>query len=66
MEALTSTKEYGNPKEYFSPLNPRTARIRARLLDTQPTVDTQRALLTHRATARTNGSVVLRLCLHAG
>jgi len=46
MEALNHVKEYGNPKEYFGLLNERTARIRARLLDTQPTVDTQRALLT--------------------
>ena len=61
MEALTSTKEYGNPKEYFGPLNERTARIRARLLDTQPTVDTRRALLTTESyRAHEQDQVVLR------
>ena len=61
MEALTNQKEYGNPKEYFGPLNERTARIRARLLDTQPTVDTQRALLTTESyRAHEQDQVVLR------
>ncbi|MEN6634976.1 MAG: glycyl radical protein [Clostridiaceae bacterium] len=61
MEALTNQKEYGNPKEYFGPLGERTARIRARLLDTQPTVDTQRALLTTESyRAHEQDQVVLR------
>ena len=61
MEALTNKKEYGNPMEYFGPLNERTARIRARLLDTQPTVDTQRALLTTQSyRAHEQDQVVLR------
>lgn len=61
MEALTTAKEYGNPKEYFGALNERTARIRARLLDTQPTVDTQRALLTTESyRAHEQDQVVLR------
>ncbi|MEA4914935.1 MAG: glycyl radical protein [Christensenella sp.] len=61
MEALNNQKEYGNPKEYFSPLSERTARIRARLLDTQPTVDTQRALLTTESyRAHEQDQVVLR------
>lgn len=61
MEALTNAKEYGNPNEYFGPLNERTARIRARLLDTQPTVDTQRALLTTESyRAHEKDQVVLR------
>lgn len=61
MEALNNQKEYGNPKEYFGSLNERTARIRARLLDTQPTVDTQRALLTTESyRAHEQDQVVLR------
>ena len=61
MEALTTSKEYGNPKEYFGSLNERTARIRARLLDTQPTVDTQRAILTTESyRAHEQDQVVLR------
>ncbi len=61
MEALTNTKEYGSTKEYFGSLNERTARIRARLLDTQPTVDTQRALLTTESyRAHEQDQVVLR------
>ena len=61
MEAIKTEKEYGNPKEYFGSLGPRTARIRARLLDTQPTVDTQRALLTTESyRAHEQDQVVLR------
>jgi formate C-acetyltransferase len=61
MEAIKTEKEYGNPKEYFGDLNERTARIRARLLDTQPTVDTQRALLTTESyRAHEQDQVVLR------
>ncbi|PKM40138.1 MAG: formate C-acetyltransferase/glycerol dehydratase family glycyl radical enzyme [Firmicutes bacterium HGW-Firmicutes-9] len=61
MEALTNATEYSNPQEYFGPLNERTARIRARLLDTQPTVDTQRALLTTESyRAHEQDQVVLR------
>ena len=61
METLNNQKEYGNPKEYFGSLNERTARIRARLLDTQPTVDTQRALLTTESyRAHEQDQVVLR------
>ena len=61
MEAVKTEKEYGNPKEYFGGLNERTARIRARLLDTQPTVDTQRALLTTESyRAHEQDQVVLR------
>ena len=61
MEALQNEKEYGNPKEYFGPLNERTARIRARLLDTQPTVDVERALLTTQSyRAHEQDQVVLR------
>ena len=61
MEALTNAKEYGNPQEYFGQLNESTARIRARLLDTQPTVDTERALLTTESyRAHEQDQVVLR------
>ena len=60
MEAITE-KEYGNPKEYFGSLGERTARIRARLLDTQPTVDVERAVLTTRSyRAHEQDQVVLR------
>ena len=61
MEAIKTEKEYGSPREYFGSLNERTARIRARLLDTQPTVDTQRALLTTESyRAHEQDQVVLR------
>lgn len=61
MEASKTEKEYGNPKEYFGLLSERTAHIRARLLDTQPTVDTQRALLTAESyRAHEQDQVVLR------
>jgi len=61
MEALNNQIEYGNPKEYFGSWNERTARSRARLLDTQPTVDTQRALLTTESyRAHEQDQVVLR------
>ncbi|NLI52799.1 MAG: glycyl radical protein [Clostridiales bacterium] len=61
MEALKTEKEYGNPREYFGELSARTARIRARLLDTQPTVDTERALLTTESyRAHEQDQVVLR------
>ena len=61
MEAQIHAKEYSNPMEYFGSLNERTARIRARLLDTQPTVDTQRALLTTESyRAHEQDQVVLR------
>lgn len=33
----------------FGPLNPRTASMRERILDTQPTVCTERAILTTKA-----------------
>jgi formate C-acetyltransferase len=46
MEALSKEKTYGNPKEYFGSLGERTARMRAHLIDTQPTVDVERAVLT--------------------
>ena len=60
MEAIKD-KQYGNPKEYFGELNERTARIRARLLDTQPTVDTERAVLTTESyRAHEQDQVVLR------
>lgn len=58
MEAI---KEYGNPGEYFGSLNERTARIRARLLNIQPTVDTERAVLTTESyRAHEQDPVVLR------
>ncbi len=61
MEALTREKEYKNPTEHFGPLNERTARIRARLLDTQPSVDTERAVLTTESyRAHEQDQVVLR------
>ncbi len=61
MEAIIQEKTYGNPKEYFGNLNARTARIRARLLDTQPTVDTERAVLTTESyRAHEQDQVVLR------
>ena len=53
--------EYGNPEESFGLLGARTARMRARLLNTQPTVDTERALLTTQAyRAHEQDQVVLR------
>ena len=61
MEATSQEKTYGNPKEYFGNLNERTARIRARLLDTQPTVDAERAVLTTESyRAHEQDQVVLR------
>ena len=61
MQTQANTKEYGNPNEYFGGLNERTGRIRARLLDTQPTVDTQRAILTTESyRAHEQDQVVLR------
>ena len=61
MEAITAEQFNGNPKEYFGNLNERTARIRVRLLDTQPTVDTERAVLTTESyRAHEQDQVVLR------
>ncbi len=47
----TKTNSFGlaeqiRPQDYFGSLGERTARMRARLIDTQPTVDTERAVLT--------------------
>ncbi len=46
MEALNQGNEKLSPKEYFGELGERTVRIRNRLLNTQPSVDTERAVLT--------------------
>jgi formate C-acetyltransferase len=46
MEALNQENLKLSPKEYFGELGERTARIRERLLNTQPSVDTERAVLT--------------------
>ena len=48
----------------FGPLNPRTASMRERILDTQPTVCTERAILTTKAyRAHEQEQVILRLSL---
>ena len=45
----------------FGPLNPRTASMRERILDTQPTVCTERAILTTKAyRAHEQEQVILR------
>lgn len=50
-----------SPKETFGELGERTARIRERLLNTQPTVDTERAVLTTESyRAHEQDQVVLR------
>jgi len=50
-----------SPKEYFGELGERTARIRERLINTQPSVDTERAVLTTESyRAHEQDQVVLR------
>ena len=61
MEAVTQKIENPTPKDSFGSLNERTARMRARLLDLQPTVDVERALLTTESyRAHEQDQVVLR------
>ena len=61
MEALNQENGKRSPKEYFGELGERTARIRERLLNTQPSVDTERAVLTTESyRAHEQDQVVLR------
>lgn len=62
MEALKNRENRElSPKETFGELGERTARIRERLLNTQPTVDTERAVLTTESyRAHEQDQVVLR------
>ena len=61
MEANSQETANVRPNEYFGSLNERTARIRARLLETQPSVCTERAVLTTQAyRAHEQDQVVLR------
>jgi len=61
MEALNQDNMKLSPKEYFGELGERTARIRERLINTQPSVDTERAVLTTESyRAHEQDQVVLR------
>ncbi|HQQ40987.1 MAG TPA: pyruvate formate lyase family protein, partial [Clostridia bacterium] len=61
MEAKGQESINVKPNEYFGSLNERAARIRARLLETQPSVCTERAVLTTQAyRAHEQDQVVLR------